>query len=77
MNQYRDEVDEAMKVSLWRRLLESEADAMNEYYVKLSSMMNTFIVCSYISSFTIFSANIFDIRWKLLSTFTVKLMHCP
>jgi hypothetical protein len=46
MNQYRDEVDEAMKVRLWRRLLEGEADAMSEYYEKLSSMMNTFIVCS-------------------------------
>jgi hypothetical protein len=44
MESYSQEVDEATKASLWKRLLEDKVEATSEYYRKLSFMMNTFIV---------------------------------
>ena len=39
-----DSVDEAMKESWWKRLVEGDAQALNKHYAKLSSVLGTFIV---------------------------------
>jgi hypothetical protein len=37
-------VDKAMDKSWWKKLVEGDANAMGEYYGKLSSMLDSFIV---------------------------------
>ncbi|PPR07493.1 hypothetical protein CVT26_013462, partial [Gymnopilus dilepis] len=45
-----DSVDETMKESWWKRLVEGDAQALNKHYAKLSSVLGTFIAQTVITT---------------------------